>query len=100
MASWAAPRALAALGEVEFVLGTPTGNSNWKIEPLDAPADAQIRPAWLSMIERQMESPIPVPRAFVVNRGLKMRSILDGSIPLPVSSIETCTVSCSVTSDF
>ena len=52
------------------------------------------------MIERQMESPIPIPRALVVNSGLKMRSMLDGAIPLPVSSIETRMLPCSVTSDF
>jgi hypothetical protein len=35
------------------------GNSNWKIDPLSTPHDAQILPSWLSIIERQMESPIP-----------------------------------------
>ena len=59
-----------------WLLPVLAGNSNWKIEPLDAPADAQIGPSWLSMIERQIERPIPMPCALVVNSGLKTRSIL------------------------
>ena len=54
--------------------------------------DTQIRPPWLSMIEWQMERPIPIPVALVVNSGLKIRSRLAGSIPVPVSSIDTRTI--------
>ncbi|MFZ0025198.1 MAG: hypothetical protein WAK72_03225, partial [Pseudolabrys sp.] len=47
------------------------GNSNWKIEPPFALGDTQIRPSWFSMIDWQIERPIPIPRALVVNIGLK-----------------------------
>ena len=50
------------------------GNSNRKIEPPFAPGDTQIRPSWFSMIDWQIERPIPIPRALVVNIGLKSRS--------------------------
>src|SRR5262250_1405393 len=75
----------------EDLLGELAGNSNWKIDPPSVRGDTQIRPSWFSMIERQMTRPIPIPFALVVKNGLKTRSMLDGSIPVPVSSIETRT---------
>jgi hypothetical protein len=72
-------------------LSRTTGSSNSNIDPLTTPGDAQMRPSWCSMIERQMASPIPIPLPFVVNSGLKIRSTSEGSIPLPLSSIDTCT---------
>jgi hypothetical protein len=45
------------------------GNANWKIEPPFALGDTQIRPSWSSMIDWQIERPIPIPRALVVNIG-------------------------------
>jgi hypothetical protein len=46
------------------------GNSRWNIEPLLALDDTQIFPSWFSMIERQIESPIPIPFSLVVNSSL------------------------------
>ena len=83
-----------------LILSDFVGNWNWKIEPLLAPGDTQIRPLWLSIIEWQMESPIPIPSSLVVNSALKIRLMLDGSIPVPLSSIDTCTISGLLCSDF
>ena len=47
------------------------GNSKWKMVPLLLPAVTQIRPLWFSMIEWQMERPIPMPWSLVVNSGLE-----------------------------
>ena len=68
------------------------GNSNWKIEPPVVPGNNQIRPSWFSMIDWQIERPIPIPRALVVNIGLKSWATSDDLMPVPVSSIDTCTV--------
>ena len=46
------------------------------------------RPSWASMIERQIDSPIPMPPDFVVNSGLNTRSISCELIPVPVSATE------------
>ena len=43
------------------------------------------------MIDRQMESPIPMPLGFVVNKDSKMRSAIAGSMPTPVSLTATST---------
>jgi hypothetical protein len=51
------------------------------------------------MIDLQIDRPIPMPRALVVNIGLKMRLRLTTSIPLPVSAIETSTALCSFALD-
>jgi hypothetical protein len=39
---------------------------NLNIAPLDAFASAQSRPPWASMMDRQIDSPIPIPPDFVV----------------------------------
>ena len=49
-----------------------------------------------SIIDRQIDSPIPRPSDFVVYNGLKSRSTCSSPIPVPVSAIETST-SCSHT---
>jgi hypothetical protein len=40
------------------------------------------------MIERQVDSPMPRPSGFVVNKGSKMRCARAGSSPVPVPSTE------------
>jgi hypothetical protein len=42
------------------------GMENENEAPGPSFADAQIRPRWLSMIERLTDSPIPIPPSFVV----------------------------------
>jgi len=39
---------------------------NWNVMPGPSSRIAQIRPPWASMIEREIESPIPMPSGFVV----------------------------------
>ena len=51
------------------------------------------------MIDRQMAKPIPMPLGLVVNRGLKIRSMIVGSIPFPVSATEISTPSRSWIAD-
>src|SRR6516162_1295392 len=75
-----------------LILLATFGNSNWKIEPPFARGDTQIRPSWFSMIDWQIERPIPIPRALVVNIGLKSWATSDDLMPVPVSSIDTYTV--------
>ena len=57
------------------------------------------RPPWASMIERQIDRPIPIPPDFVVNNGLNIRSISCEPIPVPVSATDTMTPPPSWTSD-
>ena len=46
---------------------------------------AQIFPPWRSMMERQIERPIPRPSDLVVMNGSKIDSSLSGAIPVPTS---------------
>src|SRR5215471_6782086 len=39
-------------------------------------------------MDRQIAKPMPMPLDFIVNNGLKMRSMIFGSIPFPVSATE------------
>src|ERR1700751_2371086 len=43
------------------------------------------------MIDRQIDSPMPMPSVLVVNIGLNIRSSVPGSMPSPVSSTDTIT---------
>ena len=52
-----------------LIFAAVVGNSNWKMEPPFAPGDTQIRPPWVSMIDWQIDRPIPIPRSLVVNIG-------------------------------
>ena len=45
---------------------TPAGKVNWNIAPRGRLASAHKRPPWASMMDRQIESPIPIPLVFVV----------------------------------
>src|SRR5262245_64480193 len=67
------------------------GNVNRKAVPLLAPGEAHKRPPCDSMIDRQIDKPIPMPSALVVKNELKIRSITFGSMPLPASSTVTRT---------
>src|ERR1700692_1084465 len=49
-------------------------------------AVAHSRPPWASMIERQIESPIPMPPDLVVKKGLNSRSTFSAAIPTPQSA--------------
>jgi hypothetical protein len=42
------------------------GRVNWKLAPRGTVAAAHTRPPWASMIERQIDSPIPIPPGLVV----------------------------------
>ena len=53
---------------------------------------AHNRPSWASMIDRQIDRPIPMPSGFVVKSGLNIRSMSCGPIPVPVSATETAHV--------
>jgi cytochrome c biogenesis protein CcmG/thiol:disulfide interchange protein DsbE len=48
-------------------------------------------PSWASIIDRQIDSPMPMPCGLVVNIGLNIRSAAPGSKPFPVSSTDTIT---------
>ena len=42
------------------------GRVNWKLAPRGTVAAAHTRPPWASMIERQIDSPMPIPPGLVV----------------------------------
>src|ERR1700693_4047789 len=54
-------------------------------------AVANSRPPWASMIERQIESPIPMPLDLVVKKALKSRSAFSAEMPTPQSVTLTST---------
>src|SRR6202162_5540260 len=58
-------------------------------------AEAHSRPPWASMIERQIESPMPMPPDLVVKKALNSRSAFSAEIPTPqsVTLTSTCCVS-------
>jgi len=50
-----------------------------------------MRPSCASIIERQIDRPIPIPSDFVVKSGLNIRSMFCEPIPVPVSATDTFT---------
>jgi hypothetical protein len=78
--------------------GTP-GTVNRKTVPYGTFADTHNCPPCDSMIERQIESPMPSPSDFVVKKGSKIRCAIVGSSPAPVSSIVTSTPPGSVSAE-
>src|SRR5882757_7148490 len=60
-----------------------TGRVNCNVAPWGRFAVAQSRPPWASMIERQIESPIPMPLDLVVKKALNSRSAFSAEIPSP-----------------
>jgi hypothetical protein len=63
-------RRLLRLELARFQVGTASppwaGRVNWKLAPSEPVAAAQARPPWASMIERQIDSPMPIPPGLVV----------------------------------
>ena len=80
-----APGVVARLARNSYLVG----NSSRNTDPCKAPADAHKRPLWASTIDRQIDRPTPMPEGFVVKYVSNMRLMLSGSIPVPVSSIDT-----------
>src|SRR5260221_2203378 len=72
------------LGQEPF--GAAVGTMNWKTAPRGDCGDAQRRPPWASTIDRQIDSPMPMPLGFVVKKGSKRRSMVSGASPGPESS--------------
>jgi len=58
---------------------------NWKVAPRPALAVAHSRPPCDSMMERLIDSPMPVPSGLVVKNALKICSACSGASPTPVS---------------
>src|ERR1700724_2541786 len=50
-----------------------------------------MRPSCASIIERQIDRPIPIPSDFLVNSGSNIRSMSCEPIPVPVSATDTFT---------
>ena len=63
-----------------------SGTVNVKAAPWGSLGVAQRRPPWASTIERQIESPMPMPLGFVVKKASNKRSVISGAIPGPESS--------------
>src|SRR6266705_749456 len=75
------------------------GIVNLKRAPRGSHLVAHSRPPWVSIIDRQIERPIPTPLDFVVWKASKTRSTWSGSMPGPESRTDTRTPSvwvCSV----
>src|SRR5260370_32090023 len=69
------------------------GSRMLNTDPLPTPDEAQSLPSWASMIDRQTDSPIPIPWNFVEKNASKMWSMFFGSMPSPESSTDTHTPS-------
>src|SRR5437588_2816911 len=65
--------------------------ANSKVAPGPALLDARNTPPWFSMIERQIDSPMPIPSGLVVKKALKSCGIFSVSMPTPESSTATTT---------
>src|SRR5215472_16442469 len=52
---------------------------------------AHTRPPCASIMDRQIDSPIPIPLGLVVRNGLNSLSAISGSMPLPRSCTATTT---------
>ena len=59
------------------------GSTTSNIEPCGCADDADNRPPWASTMERQIESPMPMPSDLVVKNVSKTRPTLSGSMPVP-----------------
>src|SRR3954467_7044762 len=73
-----------------------TGSVNSNVAPKGTFGVTHSRPPWASMIERQIESPIPMPLDFVVKKASNSRPAFSVEIPTPQSVTLTCT--CCVSS--
>ena len=70
-----------------------TGRRTLNKAPQRSPDVTEIDPPWLSTMVRLIESPTPIPSAFVVWKAVKRLLAIFGSIPVPVSSTSR-TASC------
>src|SRR5688572_8933427 len=61
------------------------GNVIENVAPRSGLLTATIFPPWRSMMERQIDRPIPSPSGLLVTNGSKIDSSLSGAIPLPLS---------------
>src|SRR5580698_8146887 len=71
---------------------SPLGSVNWKIAPPDPFDSAHKRPPCASMIDRLIESPMPVPVVRVVKNGSNNRAFTSSLKPAPESCTDTRTV--------
>jgi hypothetical protein len=69
------------------------GSAKWKVAPYPAFGVAHSRPPCASTMERQIDSPIPIPSGFVVKNAVHSRSVSCCPIPIPVSATVTSTSS-------
>src|SRR5262249_39695604 len=76
-----------------------TGREKWKTAPLGVFPTTHHRPPSASTMDRQTDSPIPIPLLLLVKNGSKMRFSVSGSIPGPESSMATMHSPVSVASD-
>jgi hypothetical protein len=77
----------------------PRGKMTWKTDPCGIALAAVMRPPCDSTIDRQIDSPIPIPSAFVVKKTSKIRFSSSGLMPVPESSTDMRTQSASCFSD-
>lgn len=76
------------------------GRVNWKVVPRSELAVADRRPPCDSMIDRLIESPIPVPCVLVVKNASKILSACSRGSPTPVSVTEGNSEPSGVFSDY
>src|SRR5260370_5411005 len=69
-----------------FASPTAAGRVNWKTAPFGRFGDAQSRPPCASMIERQIDNPIPMPCGLVVKNAPKSLSVCARPNPRPEAS--------------
>ena len=62
-----------------------TGSVIENVAPRSGLFAADILPPWRSMMERQIERPIPSPSGLLVTKGSKIDSSLSAAIPVPLS---------------
>ena len=65
----------------------------WKTDPRGIALAAVIRPPCDWTIDRQIDSPIPIPSVFVVKKASKIRFSSSGLMPVPESSTDMRTQS-------
>ena len=77
---------VSIMDRVYDVVSRHAGNVNSNVLPAPELRLAHMRPPCCSMIDRQIDSPMPMPWDLVVKNASKMRLIFFGSIPVPESS--------------
>ena len=77
---------------VSWLVVRPQWNSEPDIGAVRYARRCPQSPAGVSMIDRQMASPMPRPSRFVVKKGWNMRSATAGSSPVPTSLTATSTL--------